>query len=323
VTICNRIGAEPSLAHRRGVGAAVIDELIGRRAAKQHGLVTRSQLLAIGSARQIQVRVRRGSLIPMRTGVFRIAGAPSTWEQHLLGAVLAGGTGAMGSFRSAAWHWRLEGFDLPDQLEITVPRQRRARLPGVMVHDSRVAGRAHRTVHHSIPVTSPARTLCDLTACCGLGGVARAVDDALRRKLTTVKKLERVFLDLANQGRRRSTFMRALLEERLTDFEPGESRPEARIYRWIVAAGLPKPKSQHWVRVGRRNYRLDLAYPELKVGIEYDGWDAHRTRTSFDADAERDVMLEDAGWRMLHFTSKSTRSFVVEKVANALAERTK
>lgn len=301
----------------------MIDELIGARAATQHGLVTRRQVLELGSARQLQVRVQRGSLIPVRTRVFRVAGAPLTWEQHLLGAVLAGGTSAVASFRSAAWHWRLVGFDRPDVLEITVPRGRRARLPGVRVHDSRVTGRAHRTVHHAIPITSPARTLCDLTACCGLGTVARAIDDALRRRLTTLKQLERVFLDLANQGRRRSTFMRALLEERLAGFEPGESDPEAKLYRWIVGAGLPKPVAQHRVRIGRRRYRLDLAYPDQKIGIEYDGWDAHRTRTSFDADAERDVILEDAGWRMLHFTSKSTRSFVIEKVANALAQRSR
>lgn len=301
----------------------MLDELIGRRAATQHGLVTRRQVLGVGSARQLQVRVQRGSLIPVRTGVFRVAGAPETWEQHLLAAVFAGGEGTVASFRSAAWLWRLAGFETPDQLEITVPRRRRARLPGVQVHDSRVTGRAHRAVHHSIPVTSPARTLCDLTACCGLGAVARAVDDALRRKLTTVKKIERVFLDLANQGRRRSTFMRALLEERLEGFEPGDSPPEGKLYRWIVGAGLPMPRMQHWVRVGRHRYRLDLAYPEQKIGIEYDGWDAHRTRTSFDSDAERDVILEDAGWRMLHFTSKATRSFVVEKVANALAQRSR
>lgn len=301
----------------------VISGELAATAAAQHGLLSRAQVLNRLTIDQLKHMLTTRRLVPIRTGVYQVAGAPETWEQHILAAVLAGGTGAVASFRSAAWLWRLEGFDVPDRLEITVPRRRRARLPGVQVHDSRVGGRAHRAVHLSIPVTSPARTLCDLTACCGLGMVARAVDDALRRKLTTVKKLQRVFLDLANQGRRRSTFMRVLLEERLGAFEPGESPPEAKIYKWIVGAGLPKPRSQHWVRVGRRNYRLDLAYPEQKIGIEYDGWDAHRTRTSFDADSERDVILEDAGWRMLHFTSKSTRSFVVEKVANAIIERSK
>ncbi len=286
--------------------------------------MARSQVLRTGtSVHQLKYLVATRQLVPIRTGVYRVAGAPLTWEQHIVAAVLAGGDGAVASFRSAAWIWRLEGFEPPDALEITIRRRRRARLPGVIVHDSTVVGRRHHTVHTSIPVTTPARTLCDLTAVCGLGVVARALDDALRRRLTTLERTKRVFLDLANQGRRRSTFMRTLLEERLPGFEPGESEQEAKLLRWIVEAGLPRPTAQHRVRVNGRRYRLDLAYPKLKIGIEYDGWDAHRGRVAFDADPVRDNELREAGWWILHFTAASTRAYVVEKVENALRQRSR
>jgi very-short-patch-repair endonuclease len=153
--------------------------------------------------------------------------------------------------------------------------------------------------------------------------VERAVDDALRRKLATLSQLEKVFLDLANRGRRRSTVMRGILQARLPGFDPGGSDREVELVHWIADAGLPRPKQQHRVKNGGRTYKLDLAYPAHKVAIEYDGWDVHSTRTAFDADPVRDMDLEDEGWRVLHFTSKSTRRAVVDRVRNALHPRSK
>ena len=76
-----------------------------------------------------------------------------------------GGPGAVASFRTAARLWALPGIDSEDLLEITTPTRRRSRIPGVTVHDSFILDGWHVTRRSSIPVTSPARTLCDLTAC--------------------------------------------------------------------------------------------------------------------------------------------------------------
>lgn len=298
----------------------MLDRFIAATAGTQLGLITRAQVLSVGTPRQLDVRLGRGRLALVRTGVFRIAGTPETWEQHLLAACLGGGSGAVASFRCAASLWGLD-HEYPDQLEITVPRDRRARLPGVVVHTSLVLGRRHATRFQSLPVTTPARTLCDLTAYWGLRRVEVAVDDALRRRLTTLRALRTIFLDLATKGRHRSTVMRAILDDRLLGVEPGESEQEAKLARWLVASGLPIPVHQHRVRIGRRTFRLDLAYPACKLGIEYDGWDTHSRRTAFDTDRARDDDLEDAGWRVMHFTSRSTRQEVVRRVGRALAAR--
>ncbi|MEX0663399.1 MAG: hypothetical protein WD598_01360 [Acidimicrobiia bacterium] len=300
-----------------------MDSRLRRIARRQLALITYEQALRVLTESQIKHRVRRGELDRVREGVLRVAGAPETWDQLLLAACLAGGRGAVASFRSAAWLWRLMGFEAPDAFEITVRRARRARLPGVVVHDTVVRGRLHTMRSGCIPVTTPARTLCDLTACCPPWVVERALDDALRRRLTTLQQLHRVFLDLKTKGRRRSTVMRAILEARTPGFDAGGSDQELKIVQWIVEAGLPPPRQQHRVRVGNRTYKPDLAYPELKIAIEYDGWDAHRMRTSFDADRDRDMDLEDEDWRVLHFTAKSSRRAVVERVRNALAQRSK
>jgi very-short-patch-repair endonuclease len=287
------------------------------------GLLGLDQLRAHLSDRQIERRVGSRQLEIVRTAVYRVVGTPQSWDQALLAACLAGGANAAASHRSAAWWWRLGGFDPPDMLEITVPRHRRVRMTGVSVHQTTVWGVRHFTRSGPLPVSTPARTLCDSTGFCSPKQVERAVDDALRRRLTTLRMLTSVFIDLACRGRRRSTTMRAILDDRLTGFHPGDSHPEVRLAKWLRSAGLPPAVQQHQVRVGGRSYRMDLAYPAEKIDIEYDGWEAHRPRSAFDNDRDRDMRLELEGWLVLRFTSRHGRATVVERVARAIVNRSK
>ena len=67
----------------------------------------------------------------------------------------------------------------------------------------------------------------------------------------------------------------------------------------LVLGGLP-PAVQHPVVIRRRRYYLDLAYPERRVAVEYDGAD-HRTQERARCDLEREAALVSAGWRVLRF----------------------
>ena len=112
--------------------------------------------------------------------------------------------------------------------------------------------------------------------------------------------------------------MQRLLESRLPGFDPGESELEARVLRWLLAAGLPRPESQFRVIAAGRCLRLDLAYPEHRLGLELDGWDAHGSRGAFDRDRERANEVALIGWRLCRFTSRTTRAAVVRVVSAAL-----
>ena len=117
----------------------------------------------------------------------------------------------------------LRGLRAPTDLEITVPARRGARLDGVVVHESAVEGPRHVAMLERIPVSSVARTLCDLTAVVRDWRVERAVDEALRRKLVTLRALAAVAEELAGRGRRRCTVIRDILEHR----HPGTTRARA------------------------------------------------------------------------------------------------
>jgi len=301
--------------------AAVPEGQLFARAARQLGLVTRAQVLAHISVRRLRTLIHRGALEHVRPSVYRVCGAPITRSQRLLAAVLAAGPDGVASFRSAAAVWRLDGPE-PDAIEITVPEGCRLRLDGVLVHQSNALTRRHVTQHEGIPVTTVARTLCDLTAVWLPWMVERAVDDAIRRRLTTERELAATLHELTGRGRRRCTVMREIIEARIPGLEVAESRRESELVQWLVGAGLPAPLLQHRVRTSQRTIRIDLSYPDAMLAIEYDGWDAHRTRTAFDRDRARGNELEIRGWTVLRFTAASTPELIVATVREALELRT-
>jgi hypothetical protein len=106
--------------------------------------------------------------------------------------------------------------------------------------------------------------------------------------------------------------LRLLLDERASGVDGAESRPEIRVRRVLDRGGLPTPVAQHWVRVGAERFRLDFAYPDQKIAIEYDGWDSHRSRSAFDRDRRRDRLLQLAGWTVLRITSRTPDDELVD-----------
>ncbi|GAA1489361.1 endonuclease domain-containing protein [Brachybacterium sacelli] len=94
---------------------------------------------------------------------------------------------------------------------------------------------------------------------------------------------------------------RALLDARPNTDSPGETRTRLLLRR----AGFPEPALNLRVMdpdTGRPRY-IDLAYPELRIGVEYDG-DGHRvTKDQWRQDQGRQDTLESAGWMIRRLTS--------------------
>lgn len=82
-----------------------------------------------------------------------------------------------------------------------------------------------------------------------------------------------------------------------------ESPKETETRLLLVDGGLPEPSVQHEVRDGGRFIaRVDLAYPQLKIAIEYEG-DGHRTdKAQWRIDIQRQRELEGLGWIVIRLT---------------------
>ena len=65
-------------------------------------------------------------------------------------------------------------------------------------------------------------------------------------------------------------------------------------------SGLPAPAVQHPVLARNSRYYLDLAYPQVRLGIEYDGRE-HRGQQRARRDLVREAALTALGWKILRF----------------------
>lgn len=133
-------------------------DAVAELARRQHGVVARDQLVAIGlSRRQIEGRVRRKSLHAVHRGVYAVGHLALTRNGRFMAAVLACGDGAALSHLSAAVLWGILE-DRGQSIHVTAERQRKCR--GVVVHQSPLQGERVRRL--GIVVTTPARTIADL-----------------------------------------------------------------------------------------------------------------------------------------------------------------
>lgn len=79
--------------------------------------------------------------------------------------------------------------------------------------------------------------------------------------------------------------------------------PMESVLRWLLhAAGAPAPDLQHAIWTPVATFHADLAWPDRKVVVEFDG-DVHRDRRVFVDDLRRQNALVAAGWTVLRFSS--------------------
>ena len=189
-----------------------------------------------------------------------------------------------------------------------MPYPRHPVVPSANVHRSHDLGRLDRTTFLGIPVTTPARTLIDI-ADRPLATVEDCVDEFLCRGALSIGHLTRRARALTAPGRAGPAHILKVLEAWAQDEERSTKR-ELRVVRDILAAGLPRPIRQYEVRTpsGKLIARIDDAFPDALIGIEFQSFRWHATRRAFERDQARTATLVEMGWRMYPATQASLRN---------------
>ena len=295
---------------------------MGVLAAGQYGLVSAAQLRALGfSDEQRRHLLASRAIRGVRRSVYRLMGVPPCWEQAVLAAVLAAGPGAVVSHATAGALWQLKHCDratTATSIHVTAPRQ--LRMAAVTGHQ-RSLDAATLRIHRGVPVTSPEQTIIDLAATLTAARLAECIDDALRRGLIRLERLRRLVQAAGGPGRRPIVPVRRALADRIPGYDPGANGWERAMDRLWDNLGLPRSVRQHRVTANGRTYRLDRAIPHLKIGIEWNGFDSHGTRSGFDRDSDKRADLTAAGWHMLDFTSRSAPQRICQAVKAAVTQR--
>jgi very-short-patch-repair endonuclease len=276
-------------------GATHRDQLVGRLADRQYGVVDRQQLLAAGIGRGAIARgVEAGRLRAVFRGVYAVGHVALSREGQWMAALLACGTGAALSHRSAGAIWSLlAGPVLPIDVITTSGKGRK--LAGIAAHRM-VLDPIDALVIDDLRVTTPSRTIVDLAGM--LEG--RALRDVVER----AQDLRRFDADdiaatLTRVPPRRGT---RRLEDLITLLVPDRERARSHLERLFVAltrrAMLPKPSVNYEI-AGRCR---DFAWPEQRLVVETDGYRYHASRQARRRDNRRDRELTALGWRPVRFT---------------------
>ncbi len=300
------------------------------RAENNYGIVGRDELLRAGlDSRAIWRRVRNGSLEEILPHTYRAPGAPACWEQDMAAALTWAGPNARASHRAAAALLELDGFD-KREIEITTTRNLK-KIEGVLVHRTQHLHRYDSMVVSGLTCTTPARTLLDLGAVCDKDRLEAAVEDALRRRLTSIPALEWELRTQGVRGRRGTTRFRELLQARPRTYVPTDSGLELLIERFLRSVvrpprnlRLPPWVKQHPIATPSGRRLPDFAFVHQKVALEGHSFRWHSGRKSWESDQRRDRELRALGWDILYVTKEdvtSRREQLIDDLCDALERR--
>ncbi len=269
-----------------------LDEIAAEIATRQHGVVTRAQLLAAGCpARTVDRRVSMGRLLVLHRGVYQVGpiAQPAAAE---MAASLACGPNALVAFHNAAWIWKV----LPTRrgpVRVILTRGHRRR-PDIRVHRVGTVAQDERTVHARIALTTPARTLYDLASELSARALEQAVAEAIALRLVTVAELT----TMAERHRGRAGASR--LEAAVQGGPPARTRSSAEeaFLRLIRRAKVKAPLVNTIVA----RQELDFYWPDERLAVEVDGRAYHSSPRAFKRDRRRDGALVEVGIRVLRIT---------------------
>lgn len=273
---------------------ARIEKAIAAVAGRQYGYITRAQLLALGMGeRAIEYRVRTGGLVAVHAGVYALGHVNAMPVARAFATVLACGKGALLSHGSAGSLWGYNKYwDTPFEVTVTSSHRRR---PGITVHRSRTLTEADVDCQLGVPVTSPARTLLDITT--------RLTDKRLNRAINDGRHDRHLHLDdLADVLRRNPTHpgSRRLLPFVQAPRGVTRSDLEERFVAFAHRYGLPTPETN----VPLHGYVVDALFRAERVIVEIDTWDTHGLRTSFGSDRKRDAEMLAHGFVTIRSTDE-------------------
>ncbi|MGH2822904.1 MAG: type IV toxin-antitoxin system AbiEi family antitoxin domain-containing protein [Thermoleophilaceae bacterium] len=266
-------------------------------AERQHGVVSLPQLLSLGLGKAaVSKRAQSGRLHRIHRGVYAVGRPRLTEHGRWMAAVLAYGSRAAASHRSAAGLIGIRA-DHRATTDVILPGPSARLRPGIEVHRSSTLKAADITTVDGIPCTTVARTLVDLGDAVDRRAVERAVDQAEVLRVFDLRAVEEV---LARAGPRRGAAMlRAVLDE-LEEPTLTRSEFEERFLELCRRASLPSPAVNAWITLDDGiAYQADFLWRREKLIAETDGRDVHTTASAFEHDRLRDQRLTLAGYMVV------------------------
>lgn len=263
----------------------------------QHGVFTKAQAAEHGITVQLLAdRQRDGLYRVVAPSTFYAGGAAELPYAAAVWRAVLSLAGAVLSHVTAARIWRL-AVPAGSEVHVTVPRKKWKPREGVQVHRNQHLDDEDITEFRGLRVTKLERTLIDVFEILERQDDRRKlVAEAFRRRQTTAKRISEAVLRIPQLKRRGELLYTVALAA-----GGSHSAGEMRLYEFMAAWGLPKPKRQLVPELPKGRRYVDCALPTYKIALEYDG-DLHLTDAKKHDDIMRDQLLRRLGWHTIRVT---------------------
>jgi hypothetical protein len=227
-------------------------------------------------------------------------------HDHVLlvrGASLLLPLGATITGRSAAHMWGGLALDTHDPVEVMSPT-RFGPVRGLAVRRMQSPAECS-TIHRGVPICTPVHAAWDIARTLPMFDAVEWIDAlARRRRLGRSDLIAHCGVHAVARARCEATL--SLADSRAES--PPESRVRVALTVAAMTVGLPAPVPQ-FIVLDHDGYflaRVDLAWPDWRFAIEYDGqWHADRQQLS--RDRQRIRALNAAGWYVYPVTNDDLR----------------
>jgi hypothetical protein len=282
-----------------GTGSVPPTRVLARIATRQHGVISRGQIFALGLGRSfVREGIRSGRLHQLHLGVYAVGHERLTQESHWLAAVLACGESSLLSHRSAAALWRIAFLEL-GRVDILIPGRGSRFRPGLAIRRTRNLPDADRTEIDGIPVTTLNRTLLDLAAIATESQLRKAVAEAARQELLDTPSLVALCDD--RSGCRGTGALARIAQEQRGPISATRSPPETDFLAVCIRRGFPTPA----VNAPLAGWEPDFLWPASRLVVEVDSRGYHRSWSEQERDRAKDAAFQEAGYNVLRYSQET------------------
>lgn len=278
---------------RRGVWGEVV-----RKADRQHGVVSRNQLRALGlSEAAIDHAVATARLHPLFRGTFAVGRRRVGRSGWLLAATLACGEGSVLSHGTAATHLGLWKRPQSRLIDVVAPVEAGRKIPGVRRRFTPPPLPREIHAHDGVPCITPARVIVDVAGSGSERTLRGTIEQASVNGMLDIPAIDAV---LDGPRRRHARRLLRVLEpwRGYSSRTKVRSLFEGKLMPLLVEYALPIPDVNKTRRIGGEYFELDFAWPQQRFAIETDGGQFHDNPEAAARDSHRNQILADAGWRL-------------------------
>ena len=283
------------------------------------------------SPKMLRTLTSSGDLVRIRHGAYATRSA-ADWAKddpvrnHVLSVIAVRtwvGRDAVASYHSAAVLHRLNLLEsLPSEtVTVTLPANRQWNRPasaGVVFHSADLP-RGHVTRLYNLPVTTAARTVVDLARTLPFVDAVVVADSALHAEKAVKPELRQILDSSASwPGVKQARRVVAFADER------AGSALESAARVVFDEFGLDPPELQVTIHLPAHAFLVDFFWRAHQVIVEADGLAKYTADKDLIAQFQRDRLLRDAGYKVVHFTWRElfkTPELVIARIRQAFVSR--